>query len=649
MKSVIYVLIFIAVTISPSFAECKRREVTCNGTCISIHDVCNSDKICAPNEFQCDKSRCVLKTWLCDSKKDCDDGSDEKNCSPSDLNAVCLSTEFACDQSRCVAKRSQCDSIKDCMDGSDERDCRSANITKLPKPQSLNTGDTLELTCEADGVPVPYISWRFNSGHLPAQCTTSTNNGIGKLTCPNIQPEQKGFYSCEAMVRNITTLAAKFTGVYVSTSYVSLFEDDACVLPDYPANGGYALAKYPSAHPQQIHIKPIFLNFTCNSGYKLIGLQSLYCNEGWWSGKPPKCISQCRLKKHPSIDYWCLAKGPLLSNENDQECEELVPDGATVRPECRKPNYHYTGGFIPSTRSHYDYGVLTLMHCVDETWNYVPTCSLKCGIVTSQGDPLVINGTSAKRGELPWHSAIYRKTTRPYEQICGGSLISHTIIISAAHCFWTDMEKQLPPEIYAVALGKLYRPWNDIHEVGAQKFNVQEIKIPPRFRGMLTNFQDDIALVILASAVVYSPQVLPVCIDFEINFERRQLNAGSFGKVAGWGLTAQDGLASPVLKVTALPVVDIDRCFSESPYSFQSYITSDKICAGYNNITGSAVCKGDSGGGLVFPSHERAEERYYLRGVVSTSPTSNHACNAFVYTTFTQVSRHQHFIEEYLN
>ena len=32
---------------------------------------------CEPNEFQCDNSRCVLKTWRCDSEDDCGDGSDE--------------------------------------------------------------------------------------------------------------------------------------------------------------------------------------------------------------------------------------------------------------------------------------------------------------------------------------------------------------------------------------------------------------------------------------------------------------------------------------------------------------------------------------------------------------------------------------------
>lgn len=53
--------------------------------------------------------------------------------------------------------------------------------------------------------------------------------------------------------------------------------------------------------------------------------------------------------------------------------------------------------------------------------------------------------------------------------------------------------------------------------------------------------------------------------------------------MAGWGLTGEDGPPSPVLKVVELPVVDIKQCFNQSDPTFVAYITSDKICAGYQN------------------------------------------------------------------
>ncbi|KOB68747.1 Hemolymph protein 14 [Operophtera brumata] len=84
---------------------------------------------------------------------------------------------------------------------------------------------------------------------------------------------------------------------------------------------------------------------------------------------------------------------------------------------------------------------------------------------------MVVGGERVKRGELPWHAGIYRKNVTSYEQICGGSLISKRVVISAAHCFWTDLEKQLPASQFAVAVGKLYRPWDDTVDQ-AQKSDV---------------------------------------------------------------------------------------------------------------------------------------------------------------------------------
>ena len=37
---------------------------------------------CNVDEFMCVKSKkCIWKTWVCDHDDDCDDGSDEVNCS----------------------------------------------------------------------------------------------------------------------------------------------------------------------------------------------------------------------------------------------------------------------------------------------------------------------------------------------------------------------------------------------------------------------------------------------------------------------------------------------------------------------------------------------------------------------------------------
>ncbi|KAG6460412.1 clotting factor C [Manduca sexta] len=253
-----------------------------------------------------------------------------------------------------------------------------------------------------------------------------------------------------------------------------------------------------------------------------------------------------------------------------------------------------------------------------------------------------ISGGNRVKNPSPWHAGIYTKTTEPYKQICGGTLVTKCAVISAAHCFSHDGLAPLAFN-YAVAVGKMYRPWNDYHDEGVQKADVIAIRIPPRYQGAIANFQDDIAVVIAATEFYLTPYVEPACLSFKPDFDEEQLRDGQLGVVVGWGLTGENSPASQVLQSASLPNVAIEKCIKQSPTSFRSSITGDKICAGYNN--GTAVCRGDSGGGLVYSAFVNYRLLYFLRGVVSTSPTSENMCNIYSWATFTHLIKHEHFIK----
>ncbi|XP_017794098.1 PREDICTED: basement membrane-specific heparan sulfate proteoglycan core protein isoform X2 [Habropoda laboriosa] len=201
-------------TIKPHI--CQYDEATCgNGDCIPKSHVCNgrvdctdgSDEMrcsphgCEPNEFRCNNTQCVGKVWRCDGDNDCADGSDEENCDGSLPDSSCRITEFACaSNDQCIPKTFQCDQEKDCQDGSDEIGCSPVYIVKPPEPMlTLEIGEVLIITCTAIGVPTPEISWRLNWRHVPSKCTMTSVDGVGILTCPDIQPEDQGAYSCEAL------------------------------------------------------------------------------------------------------------------------------------------------------------------------------------------------------------------------------------------------------------------------------------------------------------------------------------------------------------------------------------------------------------------------------------------------------------------
>ncbi|XP_075211994.1 terribly reduced optic lobes isoform X4 [Lycorma delicatula] len=207
---------------------CDLHEATCsNGECISKDLVCNghfdctdgSDEMrcnphgCEPNQFTCDNKRCIPKVWHCDSDNDCGDGSDERNCGTSPPGARCRTNEYECKSlNQCIPKSFQCDMEIDCQDGSDELGCSSV-FTDIPPPPMmvLNKGETFTVSCKMRGIPVPDVMWRKDWGHIPSKCTTTSENGVGVIVCPDVQDSDQGAYSCEGLNTRGNTIATPDT------------------------------------------------------------------------------------------------------------------------------------------------------------------------------------------------------------------------------------------------------------------------------------------------------------------------------------------------------------------------------------------------------------------------------------------------------
>ncbi|KAL1514177.1 hypothetical protein ABEB36_003476 [Hypothenemus hampei] len=206
----------------PPPVKCNINESTCaNGDCIPRHKVCDSQfdcsdgsdevrcKQCEPNEFKCDNKKCVSAVWKCDGQDDCGDGSDERFCRPAIPGQGCGSQQFTCTNEQCVPRSFHCDGFPDCIDRSDEIGCLPPSIAQNPPAMiSLSVGQTFTITCRAVGVPTPEIMWRLNWHHVPTKCRMTSENGYGTLICENIQIEDQGAYSCEAL-STIATVFAK--------------------------------------------------------------------------------------------------------------------------------------------------------------------------------------------------------------------------------------------------------------------------------------------------------------------------------------------------------------------------------------------------------------------------------------------------------
>ncbi|KAJ8952893.1 hypothetical protein NQ318_006509 [Aromia moschata] len=113
-------------------------------------------------------------------------------------------------------------------------------------------------------------------------------------------------------------------------------------------------------------------------------------------------------------------------------------------------------------------------------------------------------------------------------------------------------------------------------------------------------------------------------------------------------LNATNATPSEVLHEIDVPYKSEEECYREFPQDwFDKYYTRDKICAGHYNKS-IAVCRGDSGGGLVFRNND--DNRYYIHGIVSVGYTkkvnSVSVCNIQVSTLFTKVAEHYPWLDK---
>jgi heparan sulfate proteoglycan 2 (perlecan) len=63
-------------------------------------------------------------------------------------------------------------------------------------------GQKTVITCTAKGFPTPFINWRHNWGHVcdePRCKIENFRNGTGTFTIYQVEPNDNGAYSCEAI------------------------------------------------------------------------------------------------------------------------------------------------------------------------------------------------------------------------------------------------------------------------------------------------------------------------------------------------------------------------------------------------------------------------------------------------------------------
>lgn len=213
----------------------------------------------------------------------------------------------------------------------------------------------------------------------------------------------------------------------------------------------------------------------------------------------------------------------------------------------------------------------------------------------------IIGGSETTIASAPWMAQLwYYDPIQDLGFFCGGTVVSPTKILTAAHCVdkdyynWVEYgaivtgTDQLPTAVlddegnyvstdyHGGTVTELSRQWNH------SSWNEEAI-------------DNDVAVLTLAKPVKATP------IKMTTSDDTTSYKAGTKAKVYGWGRTSSTSQdISQTLKTATLPIVSDTTCGNTwGSYFVKGHMVCAGPPAGGSDATTTATCNGDSGGPLV--------------------------------------------------
>ncbi|XP_017072057.1 brachyurin [Drosophila eugracilis] len=244
----------------------------------------------------------------------------------------------------------------------------------------------------------------------------------------------------------------------------------------------------------------------------------------------------------------------------------------------------------------------------------------------SEVEPFITNGELAEAGQFPYQAGL-NVSFGNWSTWCGGTLISHYWIITAAHC----MDGAESVTVYLGAINI-----HDETEVGQKRILVQKSGIIVHSNYTASTVVNDISLIRLPTFVTFTDRIRGANLPRRING-----NYPTYESVrafaSGWGRDSDASeTVSPVLRYVEMPVMPQALC----RMYWSGAVTEKMICM--STTSGKSTCHGDSGGPLIYKQGNSS----YLIG--STSFGTSMGCQVGFPAVFTRISSYLEWILNHL-
>lgn len=136
--------------------NCTEGFIKCDDglRCVSKSAICDcwadcqdgsDERNCTPDNrrARCSNGKCIYHSKVCDGKKHCSDGGDELNCN----KRICPWPQFHCGYGKCLSNDKVCDKKSDCSDGSDETECNRTKCWSVNRALCPEKGTCIASRC----------------------------------------------------------------------------------------------------------------------------------------------------------------------------------------------------------------------------------------------------------------------------------------------------------------------------------------------------------------------------------------------------------------------------------------------------------------------------------------------------------------------
>ncbi|XP_018323882.1 chymotrypsin-2-like [Agrilus planipennis] len=206
--------------------------------------------------------------------------------------------------------------------------------------------------------------------------------------------------------------------------------------------------------------------------------------------------------------------------------------------------------------------------------------------ISSSDDTRVLNGKPAARDQFPYQVSLrWANVSRSPSHLCGGSLVTPSMVLTAAHCMLFNYGT------YDVVAGLLNRTENTS---STQRRDIETRILHENWPGGSVISRYDIALLKVLSPFVLTPSVQL------IRLPRQNVIPSGTVVLSGWGFTSRSDASLPfILQYVEAELISNQQCADDLNTAIGTTLALDDTMVCISGHQNKSSCSGDSGGPLV--------------------------------------------------